>query len=369
MAFSLTRTVLRLGAPLLLRPLLRVGAKAAIATAATTAVALGARAAIRSVRRYDLRGRVVLITGASRGLGLAMARQLAKRGAKLAICGRHADTLEQARAELASMGAEVLAEVCDVTKADQVERFVAHVNEQLGAVDVVIANAATIRVGPHEAMGKEDFSAALDDIFWGAYHVTEAALPAMRRRKHGRIVHISSIGGRVPVPHLGPYTTAKFALTGYSEGLRAELAQDGVKVTTVAPGLMRTGSHVRAQFKGNASREFSWFALSVVLPVASIAADRAAASIIDALEQGESQVTLSLPAKLMSLAHGLAPGLFTDAMGLVNRLALPSASGHQEEAPVEGRDVQDDAIGSSIIEAAGRADVARFHQNNAPAAE
>jgi short-subunit dehydrogenase len=127
----------------------------------------------------------------------------------------------------------------------------------------------------------------------------------MRARRTGRIVNITSIGGRLAMPHLLPYAVSKFALVGLSEGLHAELAKDNVIVTTVVPGLMRTG---RARFSGTE------------LPVVSIDVDRAARKIVNALRRGDAEVVISLPAKVASLAHGIAPSLVQDVLAFVNRL-------------------------------------------------
>src|SRR5450759_4776995 len=114
------------------------------------------------------------------------------------------------------------------------------------------------------------FELAMDVMYWGVLYPTLAVLPQMREHKRGRIVNITSIGGKVSIPHLLPYNSAKFAAVGLSEGLRAELAMDGVTVTTIVPGLMRTGSHINAYFKGKQEREYTWFALGASLPVISM---------------------------------------------------------------------------------------------------
>jgi short-subunit dehydrogenase len=149
-------------------------------------------------------------------------------------------------------------------------------------------------------------------------------LPEMQKRRQGRIINISSIGGKISVPHLLPYSVGKFALTGFSEGLRSEALKDNVYVTTVCPGLMRTGSPRNAHFKGNNEAEYAWFSISDSLPLLSMSAGWAARRIINASIRGDAEIVLSLPAKLAVKLHGLFPGLTTDALGLANNL-LPSA--------------------------------------------
>jgi NAD(P)-dependent dehydrogenase (short-subunit alcohol dehydrogenase family) len=190
---------------------------------------LAGRALQRRRRRWDLEGRNVLVTGGSRGLGLAIARQLLRAGARVAVCARDEETLERARADLAGYG-RVVAVTCDVTRQGEVERMVGRVAGALGPLDALINNAGAIAVGPIDAMDVEDFQDAMDANFWGPLYAILAVLPEMRRRRAGRIVNIASIGGKISVPHLLPYSASKFALVGLSEGLRAELARDGIRV-------------------------------------------------------------------------------------------------------------------------------------------
>ena len=293
--------------------------------AAGVGTLLAARSALR--REYDLRGKVVLLTGGSRGLGLVLARRLADRGARLAICARDTDALERAEVELRQRGAEVLALPCDLTDRAQIDAFVAETVERFGHVDVLVNNAGTIQVGPMEVMLPEDYEVAMRTHFWAPLFTTLAVLPGMRERQEGRIVNISSIGGKVAVPHLLPYTASKFALTGLSEGLRSELAKDNILVTTVCPGLMRTGSPRNARFKGQHREEYAWFAISDSLPAASTGAERAAARIVRALCRGEAEVVVGLPAQLAVVFHGLLPGLTADLLGAVNTYLLPEPGG------------------------------------------
>ncbi|MBI5546795.1 MAG: SDR family oxidoreductase, partial [Deltaproteobacteria bacterium] len=241
----------------------------------------GVVGAIRAVRRRprglsELSGQVALVTGGSRGLGLLLARELAARGCKVAICARDGAALERARRDLVARGATVHAEACDVADRAQIERLVANVRQALGPVDVLVNNAGILQVGPLETMALEDFQRAMATLFWSAVYAVHAVLPAMRARRHGRIVNITSIGGKLSIPHLVPYGCAKFALVGLSEGLRAELARDGILVTTVVPGLMRTGSPANVLYKGQADLEYSWFSLGAALPLSSMDAARAA---------------------------------------------------------------------------------------------
>lgn len=296
--------------------------------AAAGAGALVAAAALWSNRRgsYDLNGRVVLITGGSRGLGLLLARQAVAEGAKVAICARDADELERARQELANDGADVLALVRDLSEPAEVRTLVEEVQRQLGAIDVLINNAGIITGGPLDHMDVSEYEDSMDIHFWAPLHAMQAVLPAMRSRGEGRIVNIASVGGKVAVPHLAPYSASKFALVGLSEGFRSELLQYGIKVTTVCPGLMRTGSARNAQVKGQHQKEFAWFIVADSLPVLSMDATMAARQIWNACRRGDAEVILGLPAKLLSAVHGLFPGTTADVLSWVNR-TLPGPTG------------------------------------------
>jgi short-subunit dehydrogenase len=148
----------------------------------------------------------------------------------------------------------------------------------------------------------------------------------MRRGGARRIVNIASIGGKVSVPHLVPYSASKFALVGLSEGLHAELAKEGIAVTTVCPGLMRTGSTYNAQFKGNHEGEFAWFHVAASIPGLSTSAERAARQIIEACRHGDPELIITLPAKLAIALNGVAPDLVSTLLAGVNRL-LPDKRG------------------------------------------
>jgi len=271
---------------------------------------------------YNLLGKTVLITGGSRGLGLALAREVAAQGARVAICGRDADSLERARHSLEQVGAEVLAHSCDITDPESVNRLLQRVHEGFGPVDVLVNNAGVIEVGPAETMGVADYEEAMTTNFWGMLYPTLAVLPEMRRRESGRIVNITSIGGKLGIPHLLPYSASKFAAVGFSQGLRAEIAADGIKVVTVCPGLMRTGSPRNAIFRGRHRSEYAWFSISDALPGLSISAENAARRIVAGLRRGDAEVLFPLPARFATVLNAVAPGLSSDALGLVNR-ALP----------------------------------------------
>lgn len=271
----------------------------------------------------SFQGRVVVITGGSRGLGLELARQWCSEGARVAICARTLQDVERAVEELSQYG-EAIGLVCDVTERQQISEFVAAIHDRWGQIDVLVNNAGIIQVGPLDSLTHDDYEQALATHLWGPLLMTEAVLPQMRRQGSGRVVNIASIGGRVSMPHLLPYCVSKFALVGWSEGLTAELRQHNIHVTTVTPGLMRTGSPRHATFKGRHREEYAWFSVSASLPVVTTPSGLAAERIIAGCRRGDAIVMVSGFSAIASRFHGLCPGLMTRLMGLVND-CLPSA--------------------------------------------
>ena len=310
--------------------------------ASGVAAGVVARSRFRHSRERSISGDVVLITGGSRGLGLAMARRFAKQGCRIAICARDPEELDRARADLLADGTEVISIACDVTKRSEVERLIQDVTAHFGRIDVLVTNAGTIQVGPIEAVDIEDFEDAMNVLFWGTVYPTMALLPNMLERNQGHIVNITSIGGKVSVPHMLPYTSAKYAATGFSEGLRAELLKTGVRVTTIAPGLMRTGSYNAALFKGDQEAEAAWFSISSSVPGLTMDADRAAKQIVDAVRHGDAEKVLTTPASMLARAHGVAPALVSTALGIAGALLLPKA-----ESPASA-DQKHPKVGSAL---------------------
>jgi NAD(P)-dependent dehydrogenase (short-subunit alcohol dehydrogenase family) len=291
---------------------------------------LGAWLAIRVIRtsRCSLRDKVAIITGGSRGLGLVLARHICAQGGRVALVARDPEELGRAKADLALRGGAVLTVECDLLDARQIQSAVRQIIDRFGKIDILINNAGIIEVGPLENMAREDFERAMRLHFWAPFELTAQVVPEMRIWGGGRIVNISSIGGKVAVPHLAPYSASKFALTGFSDAIRAELARDNIHVTTVAPGMMRTGSHVNAKFKGKHDMEFTWFAASAGAPLISMNADRAARKILAACRRGQPSLTLTFAARGAILGNALFPNLTGYVMRLASRF-LPGTGGEE----------------------------------------
>jgi short-subunit dehydrogenase len=315
------------------------------------AAAFAAEKIAKRVNALDLHGKRAVVTGGSRGLGFALARELRAQGASVAICARGEEQLFAARAKL---GDDVIAIPCDVADRAQVEAFL----DEVGPVDVLVNNAGVIAVGPWQTQTIDDYREMIDIQFWGVVHTTLTVLPSMVERGEGRIANVTSIGGKLSVPWLLPYSSAKFAAVGFSEGLRAELAGTGVKVTTVVPGLMRTGSFLAAYFKGDrAALEYSLFAPLSGTPATTVSAERAARRIVTAIRRGDSEITLGLHAKLAARANGLVPGAVQSALSLVAR-ALPEVHGTDR---LRGSDI-DSPVDDLPLTAPGRRAAERLNQ-------
>ncbi len=284
---------------------------------------LGLGAAIRTRPRRDLRGAVALVTGGSRGRGLQLARELADRGARVAICGRDPDSLRRAHDDLEGRGGPVLALSVDLTDRDGPSALVDRVRAEFGPITVLVHNAGRIEVGPIDAMTEADHRAELDLHYWAPLRLAELVRPDMAALGDGVIAFVTSVGGHVAIPRLVPYCASKHALVGLSRGLRIELARDGITVLTVTPGLMNTGAPRNVTFKGAAAAERRWFELAATAPGLSISPYRAARRIVRALERGETELVLGLSARLAMLAQTLSPRLLERIEIGVDQWLLP----------------------------------------------
>ena len=287
--------------------------------------------------RSFYKDRIALISGGSRGLGLEIAKQICARGGKVALLARDAKELGRAKSDLEHFGTEVLTVQCDLLETAQIQSAVQQTLERFRKIDILINNAGIIEVGPLGHMQFKDFDRAMRLHFWAPFVLQFLIVPRMRAQGGGHIVNISSIGGRVAVPHMVPYSASKFALTGFSDAIRSDLARDNIYVTTVTPGMMRTGSHVHAMFKGDHAAEYRWFDWSRKLPFASISAERAARKIVNACAHGKPILIMPFTARLIIAANALFPNLMARMMKMFSR-SLPaevSQSGNEARSGAE----------------------------------
>lgn len=302
---------------------------AALASVAAFGIGGICLAFVRVKRRKTLKrlgGNVVLITGSSRGLGLAMAEEFGRHGTNLVLTARNSEELERARELLQQKGidpARILIVTADLRIAKEAELLIHRATEHFGRIDILVNNAGVITAGPVENQTIQNFNDVMDANFFSGVHCSLSVLPQMLSRGNGMIVNVASIGGKVAVPHLLPYTASKFAVVGFSQGLHAELRSKGIHVLTVCPGLMRTGSHLNALFSGDAAREYRWFSLLANLPGLSTTAQHAARRIVEAVLSRAAEIAITPQAMLASRFSQTVPGLTTWLMSRTNRL-LPN---------------------------------------------
>lgn len=301
----------------------------ALKVALVAGAGLAAAALLNRPRAYSFRDKVVLVTGGSRGLGLVLARQLAAEGAKLALVARNREDLGRAAASLDPFGVPVLTLPTDIRDKPQVETAIRRTVRHYGRLDILINNAGIIQVGPLPNMALRDFDNALATHFWGPLYAMRAAIPYMKRQGGGRIVNIASIGGKVAVPHLAPYSASKFALVGLSDSFRAEYARDNIQITTVCPWLVRTGSYRNVEVKGQHQKELVWFALGDSLPLVSQRDDNVAKRILEACRQGAPRLVLSPLGKGATVIDAVLPQLSAAVMAAAGRL-LPDVGSANE---------------------------------------
>lgn len=322
----------------------------AVASVASAVVATGAAVlVVRAIRnrKYpsassspDAPRPVVLITGGSRGLGLAIATRFAHNPVRLVLASRNLEELQQAQFSLLTQFPHLRPEdfylvAADLAKREECQRLVTEAIHRYGRIDVLINNAAIIDVGPIESQTLETFERTMQVNFFAALYTTWAALPHMRTQtplpnahpanRRASIANIASIGGKIAVPHMLPYSAAKFALVGFSEGLHAELRHKGIRVTTVCPGLMRTGGESHAHFIGNVEAEKRWFNFAAKTPGIAVTAKHAANRIYHAMVSGRSEITISPQAWLAARFAPLSPELVQYANALTNEHILPKA--------------------------------------------
>lgn len=323
-----------------------------------TLAGLGALAIARAVYRratsLDFKNKVVVITGGSRGLGLEIARIFASKGASIVICARSQEHLNRAADELNSFGAQVLTVAADLAHQNQAQIVVERVIEQFGRIDLLINNAGMMTVGPENVMEIHDYQRVMDVNCWSALYMIKAALPHMRAQRGGRIANICSIGGKVAVPHMLPYSVSKFALTGLSEGLAGELKNENIIVTTVIPNLMRTGSPRNVSVNGAHQKEYAWFKIADSLPMISQNARVAASQIVQGIASGDREVILTPTARAALLFNGIAPGAITTMMQWADQFMPQSGNGETKKGFQSESEATTGSVGKRSDAAAAR---------------
>lgn len=193
----------------------------------------------------------VLITGASQGIGKATALLFANKGYDLILAARHSDRLTVVAQEIQKLDRQALVVPTDVRDPDQVKNLIDKSLEQYGAIDVLVNNAGIYVSGPVESFSLEEWHHVIDTNLCGYVHTIYAVLPHMLARSRGAIVNISSIGGKVPIPYLVPYTATKFGVAGMTAAMHSELKPKGIHVCGIYPNIVKTSFTERAIFTGH----------------------------------------------------------------------------------------------------------------------
>jgi short-subunit dehydrogenase len=291
-------------------------------------------------KRKAIRAQVVVITGGSRGLGLDIARQFGKLGARLVLAARDEHELHAAAETLVrercAVPENIAIVVADISVQEDAERLIAEATARFGRVNILVNNAAAIYAGPALDQNLENIEHALRTNLGGTILTTRAVLPQMLACGNGRIVNISSIAGKAPIPHMLPYSISKFAIVGYSQTMRTELLGQGIRVTTVCPGLMRTGSSPFVFLTGNREKEYRWFSASESTPLWAVSSRRSAKHIVNAAATGRAELIIAPQAWIAARANALAPGLTSRIVSWINDLFLPAPNGDGEAITIRG---------------------------------
>ena len=332
----------------LMTGLLALASARARAPKLATALSLGAAGLylFSFKKNFNFKEKRVFITGGSRGLGLSLAWNLLKQGAQVTLVASDEKELREGKEHLLKDFPEGLVEicVCDVTNHEQLAKTIDTAIEKMGRIDVLINNAGSILVGPLATMERKDFDAQIRLHLYAAIEAVRLITPHFKARGGGRILNISSLGGKVAVPHMLPYDASKFALAGFSQGAAAELAADNILVTTAYPTVMRTGSPIQAVFKGDHEKEYAWFAAGDNLPGLSMSADKAAKKILNAVADGQTEIVLSLPAK----ARMFFGAIFPESMHAIMKMAAAAMPAGESRKRKTGAQAEQE-IGSSPV--------------------
>ena len=197
----------------------------------------------------NFKDKVIVITGASSGIGEASAEEFAKRGANIVLVARRKDKLEKVEKSLTKYPVKILSVICDVSEKEQVKQMVEKVLETFPQVDVLVNNAGFVIYGKVEELSIEDVESQMKTNYFGTIYCTKLFLPHFLKQNSGHIVNVASVGGSFGVPGIATYCATKFALLGFSEGLYHELHETNVGVTVVSPIMVRTNLFDHPSFK------------------------------------------------------------------------------------------------------------------------
>ncbi len=253
----------------------------------------------------DMRGATAVVTGASRGIGVHIARALAMEGVNLSLAARSKSELDVVRTEMAALGVKAIATKCDVTNADDRARLIERTEAELGTIDLLVNNAGIETVSHFETADEDDLMRTIDVNLLAAMALTRALLPGMLERKRGHVVNIASGAGKVGVPYAVAYATSKHGLVGFTNSLRCEYHKQPVGFSVVCPGFVTdTGMYWR------------WEEAGVKAPkiVGRSSPKKVAEVVVRCIHKNRGEVLVNTPPTrplvvLSNIAPGLAPGV------------------------------------------------------------
>ena len=257
----------------------------------------------------DLRGTTAVVTGASRGIGVYIARALAKEGVNLSLAARSEDDLENVRNQMAALGVKVIATRCDVTDAEDRARLLERTEAELGPIDLLINNAGIETVAHFETADEDHLVRTIEVNLVSAMLLTRAVVPGMLERKRGHVVNIASGAGKVGVPYAVAYSASKHGLVGFTNSLRSEYDKNAVGFSVVCPALVsETGMYARWEEQGAKAPKIAGRA----------SPDKVAAVVISCIRKNRAEVLVNTPPvrPLVVLAN-IAPGLTPRFMKLL----------------------------------------------------
>lgn len=262
----------------------------------------------------SMSGKVVVVTGASTGIGQATAEAFAREGATVVLTARSEGRLVRIAAEIEKAGGRAVPLAVDVTDRSAVFEKMKEVAEAQGSIDVLVNNAGIGLLSPVEDMDPEELKRVFEVNLFGLIWCTQAVLPYMTRQKSGRIVNVSSVAGKRALPNISAYCASKFALQAFSDSLRMEVAEHGITITVVCPPRVDTTFHDTPLMRQRGQR----------LSAPSISAESVAEEIVRATRTGRREVVVSFYGKFFVFFHWLSPRLLE---WIMTRLWMRLASG------------------------------------------
>ncbi|MBI3938473.1 MAG: SDR family oxidoreductase [Betaproteobacteria bacterium] len=227
-----------------------------------------------------LKGKVAVVTGGTEGIGKAAAVRFVAEGAKVAICARRAELLQKTAEELTRAGGDVLALTADVSRGEEVERFMHAVVERFGRIDILVNNAGTSSAHPFDAIDDGTWYADIDLKLFGAIRCARIAIPHMKKQGGGRIINITTVGGKQPGAKSMPTTVTRAAGLALTKALSKELAPDNILVNTVCIGKIKSGQHERAAARQGVSAEAYYDTMAKNIPLNRVGEAEEVANVI-----------------------------------------------------------------------------------------